>query len=56
MNVKITRSDVAQAASESGVTIMEALRMMQAVCAKSGDEDTLESLCKIKDEILFGDE
>lgn len=53
---KITRADVAQAAADKGVTIMEALRMMQAVCAKTGDENTLEQLCAIKSDILFGDE
>lgn len=53
---KITRDDVAEAAAAKGVTIMEALRMMQAVCAKAGDEATLDRLCQIKSEILFGDE
>lgn len=53
---KITRADVAQAAAAKGATIMEALRMMQAVCAKAGDEYTLEQLCAIKSDILFGDE
>jgi len=33
---------------------MEALRMMQAACAKFGDEKTLSRLCEIKSEILFG--
>ena len=52
----ITREDVAQAAAAQGVGILEALRMMQAVCAKDGDEQTLAALCAVKSEILFGDE
>lgn len=52
----ITRETVAQAAAHHGVTIMDALRMMQSVCAKAGDEATLEALCKVKSEILFGGE
>ncbi len=44
----ITRQDVAQAAAAQGVGILEALRMMQAVCAKAGDEQTLAALCAIK--------
>ena len=56
MTHKITRSDVAQAAAEKGVSIMEALSMLQSACAKLGDEQTLESLCAIKSDILFGDE
>lgn len=56
MTKQITRADVAQAAAAKGVTIMEALRMMQAVCAKVGDEQTLAALCAVKAEILFGDE
>jgi len=51
-----TRTEVAQAAAAHGVTILEALRMMQEVCAKSGDEQTLEALCAVKAEILFSDE
>lgn len=56
MSKQITRANVAQAAAEHGVTILEALRMMQAVCAKAGDEKTLAALCAVKNEILFGDE
>ena len=56
MNTQITRTDVAVAAAAHGVTIMEALRLMQAVCAKAGDEKTLADLCAIKHEMLFGDE
>ena len=56
MTKQITRNDVAQAAAAKGVSILEALRMMQAVCAKSGDEKTLDALCAVKNEILFGDE
>lgn len=56
MTKQITRADVAQAAAAKGVTILEALRMMQAVCAKAGDEQTLSALCAVKAEILFGDE
>jgi hypothetical protein len=56
MTKQITRDDVAQAAASKGVTIMEAIRMMQAVCAKAGDEKTLSALCAVKNEILFGDE
>ena len=56
MTKQITRNDVAQAAAANGVTIMEALRMMQAVCAKAGDEKTLSALCAVKHDILFGDE
>ena len=56
MALNITRNDVVQAAAQSGVTVMEALRMMQAVCAKHGDESTLDALCAVKNEILFGDE
>ncbi|MFZ9960573.1 MAG: hypothetical protein ACO3GP_09290 [Candidatus Limnocylindrus sp.] len=52
----ITRQAVAKAAAAKGVTILEALRMMQAVCAKVGDEQTLAALCAVKFEILFGDE
>ena len=54
--MKITRADVVQAAADKGLTIMEALRMMQAVCAKQGDEATLEQLCAIKSDMLFGDD
>ena len=54
--MKITREDVVQAATDKGLTIMEALRMMQAVCAKQGDEATLEQLCAIKSDMLFGDD
>lgn len=53
---QITRSDVATAAAESGVGVLEGLRMMQAAAAKMGDEKTLQRLCEIKNEILFGDE
>lgn len=53
---QITRNDVVQAAAAKGVTILEALRMMQAVCAKAGDEATLDALCAVKNEILFGDD
>lgn len=56
MTKTITRKDVAQAAAASGVSIMEALRMMQGACAKLGDMQTLDVLCQIKSEILFGDE
>ena len=56
MTKQITRNDVAQAAAAKGVSILEALRMMQAVCAKGGDEETLNALCAVKNEILFGDE
>lgn len=56
MTKQITRDDVAQAAAAKGVTILEALRMMQAVCAKAGDEQTLDILCAVKNQILFGNE
>lgn len=55
-NAQITREDVAKAAADKGITIMEALRTMQAVCAKLGDEKTLSALCDIKSQIIFGDE
>jgi hypothetical protein len=56
MNKQITRNDVAQAAAVKGLTIMQAINMMQAACAKLGDESTLSQLCAIKSKILFGDE
>jgi hypothetical protein len=56
MNRKITRQDVVEAASSRGIRILEALNMMQAAAAKMGDESTLEQLCAIKSDMLFGDE
>lgn len=56
MSKQITRNDVAKAAAAKGLPILEALRQMQAVCAKAGDEQTLAALCAVKAEILFGDE
>ena len=53
---QITRQDVAQAAAAKNIGILQALAMMQAACAKLGDESTLTQLCSIKSEILFGDE
>jgi hypothetical protein len=54
MTQSITRADVAQAAAAHGVGILEALRMMQAVCAKAGNEQILEQLCALKSDLLFG--
>lgn len=56
MNRKITRKDVVEAAAAKGIRVLEALTMMQTAAAKMNDESTLEQLCKIKSEILFGDE
>ncbi len=56
MSRKITRKDVVEAAAAKGVRVLEALTMMQAAAAKMNDENTLGQLCKIKSEILFGDE
>ena len=56
MNRKITRQDVVEAAAAKGIRILEALNMMQAAAAKMGDESTLEQLCAIKSDMLFGDE
>lgn len=56
MKKQITREDVVKASIESGVGIFEAINLMQAACAKLGDEETLSQLCKIKSDILFGNE
>lgn len=54
MTRKITRRDVVEAAAAKGIPILEALNMMQAVAAKMGYESTLEQLCAIKRDMLFG--
>ena len=56
MTKQITRQDVVKAAAEKGIGILQAINMMQAACAKLGDEKTLSQLCTIKSQILFGDE
>lgn len=56
MAKQITRNDVVEAAAAKGIRILEALSMMQSVAAKMGDESTLEQLCAIKSEILFGED
>lgn len=56
MKRTITRKDVVEAASAKGIRILEALSMMQSVAAKMDDESTLEQLCAIKSEILFGED
>lgn len=48
----ITLNDIAKAAADEGVTVMQACNMMQAACAKLGDEATLDALCTIKAEII----
>ena len=53
-NRQITRSDVAQAAADQGIGILEALTLMQAAAAKMSDESVLSQLCRIKNEVLFG--
>jgi len=53
---KFTKEDVVAAAAAQGVGILEAIRMMQTVCAKAGDESTLSRLCEIKNEMLFGND
>jgi len=52
--MKITKSDVYQAAGDKGISVLDALSMMQAVAVKMNDESILESLCAIKYELLFG--
>ena len=52
----ITLQDVAAAAADKNIGLLQALNMMQGVCAKAGDEETLSQLCAIKSELLFGDE
>ena len=54
--MQITLADVTKAAEDSGLEVLEAISKMQAVCAKTGDNDTLDQLCAIKSKILFGDE
>ena len=54
--IKFTKEDVVAAAAAQGVGILEAIRMMQTVCAKAGDESTLSRLCEIKNEMLFGND
>lgn len=56
MTIKITIEDVCRVAKMEGIGVLQALLMMQTVCAKSGDEETLMALCDVKNEILFGDE
>ena len=55
MTYTITRNDVVEAAAAKGIRVLEALSMMQAAAAKMNDERTLEMLCSIKNDMLFGD-
>lgn len=52
----ITIQAVAEAAAANNIGLLQALSMMQAACAKLGDETTLAALCAVKAQILFGNE
>lgn len=49
---EITLSAVRQAATDTGMTDLQALTAMQAAAAKIGDNEALDALCAIKAELL----
>ncbi len=48
----VTREAVETLANEKGMTVLAMLSELQGAAAKLGDDDTLETLCNIKSEVL----
>ena len=56
-SIKTTTAATAEteAAAAKNIGLLQAINMMQAACAKLGDESTLAALCAIKAQVLFGE-
>lgn len=48
----VTRATVERAAAASGISLLEAVNRLQAMCARFGYDDSLEALCAIKADLL----